>query len=358
MTRGRWAVVAALLAVLLSPTSAGAQEAPATQPAEKPSDNITVGGRLFFRETIESFFGQDWVGEAEVASARLEVRYRWKKRLRAVLEFELRGRVRDAYLRVKVMDDLHVRAGQFKVPFSLLEMESAWVLPTVRRGLFSDVMGDVFQVTGRRPGAQVEYACECPMLPRVRAGLWQSLDAAGDPAAARADDLFGLQAAGRLELGPDELMAGASFQYRQVQPVVAGVYEGFWAAGLDAHHARGPFRVWGEFAAGSQPLDTTPATTSTPIFVGGRLVVAWRFGGAKRGAAYVEPFASGAAVDPNLDNAKDIAWEAIGGVNAGAWDRWRLQLQVEIRRDGDESPLPIQSVAHRDAVLVQLGAKF
>lgn len=335
--------------------------------------DVRFGGRIFVRALVERpddgevdrvpGAPAETIGELEVASARLEAEYRWKKRLRAVLEFELRGRVRDAYVRVRATDEVQVRAGQFKQPFSVVELESAWTLPVARRGLLSDVFEDSLEITGRLPGAQVEFASDCPLVPRVRGGAWHRArrNASDDPVrTSLVDDELGLAVGGRaaLRLGPVEIAAAA--QSRAVQRNLNDVFQRFWAVGLDATLERGGWRAWAEVAAGSRRAD--PAERE-PIFVAGRAIVAWRSGGLRRGDAYVEPFAMVAALDPNTSFGDDVLWEVVLGANVGFWDRWRLQAQLERRERPDGLPTSVLPISggnfwSRTVGLVQLGVAF
>src|SRR5688572_28542041 len=102
-------------------TQPGEPEAKAEEKAKPKKElRVDVGGRVFyridaFRANDETFLHQD------LTSARVEVTMRWQDWLRAVAEAELRGSVRDAYVRVRrgVFD---ARIDQFKPPVSALEL--------------------------------------------------------------------------------------------------------------------------------------------------------------------------------------------------------------------------------------------
>src|SRR4051812_22589144 len=74
-----------------------------TRPGPLAAERFEVGGRVFVRETAASTQGAAWAGTLAVASARLELRYRFED-LRAVVELEAadgHARLRDAYLRLE-----------------------------------------------------------------------------------------------------------------------------------------------------------------------------------------------------------------------------------------------------------------
>ena len=126
---------AAALAALLS----GA-EAPASQPVagiatENPgAAGFEVGGRVFYREEALKD-DSDWTYEHRLRSARMSVDYWRGEWLGVQVEVEVSGKPRatDAYVRLEE-GRLSLRAGQFKTPSSVIELESAWVLPTTERG--------------------------------------------------------------------------------------------------------------------------------------------------------------------------------------------------------------------------------
>lgn len=75
--------------------------------------------------------------DVELRRARLtaegQVGERWSGRIQMDFETE-RARFRDAYLEGRVSDGLSLRAGQFKVPFNGIELESAKRLLAIERG--------------------------------------------------------------------------------------------------------------------------------------------------------------------------------------------------------------------------------
>ena len=289
-----------------------------------------MGGRLDVRETLEHPQGGIWAGEITIPAARIELGYRWKKRLRAVMEFDVRGDIKDAFIWLKIGKGLSTRAGRFKVPLSLVERESATRLPLVRRGLLRDVLNDALGLTGRSTGAQLEWKCShCTRELKVQAGCWQTRDPDSKVALERG---LGLVSAirGTWELGSVEVGASALYQPKGSSP---GGDESSWIAGVDARHTleldTGALRTWAEALTGRMAL-----IGGTGNALLGRAVSAWRLGGLKDGKPYVEPFLMLSAMDPDLDSPDDLLWEGTLGLNAGQWRRWRVQAQFEVRKAG------------------------
>jgi hypothetical protein len=142
----------------------------------------------------------------------------------------------------------------------------------------------------------------------------------------------------------------------------------YWAGTIDAtldhtFAAGGGVRLWVESFVGtnSSAFDTTPETTGDPEIAAVRGLLGWRVGGVEKGEWYLEPFLLASMLDPNLANANDGVWEVAGGLGFGAWKRWKLQVQYEVWRKSDLTPVLTAGggdLADHNAVVVQLGAAF
>jgi hypothetical protein len=307
-----------------------------------------------------------WQGELELDSARIGVEYSRKKSLRVVAEVELAGKtpeVKDAFVRVHLGGGVYLRAGQFKLPFSGIELTSAWDLPLARRGLLHKAWTDGLEIAGRRPGAQVEWSGGGV---KVRAGLWQGLDEKDRPQAGTRDDRYLHTVAARVVakvFGGLEL--GVSIQERAAQPSALEPVVHEWAAGLDGALAvslgNTELRAWAELALGSSFLvHSVVKDRDRAHFLSTRGIVAWRTGGQAQGKAYVEPFALVGFLDPDTQVVSDTLTEVSVGVNAGRWQRWRAQLELEVQRMS-ETDVPqglVKTPADGMAVRLALAAAF
>ncbi len=319
--------------------------------------SVEVGGRFSVREAIDAKGEEALAGKLSIPAARLEITYRWKKRLRAVVEFDVQDGLKDAFVWLNLPKGLAVRAGQFKVPLSLIELESTTSLPLVRRGLGRDVLNDALGLTGRQIGAQLEWKCTaCERSLKFQAGVWQT-----DP-----DEKVDLNKG--LGLVPtlrgtwgvlDSLELGASMQAKPSS--TDGTWSN-WTAGFDAKHAlpigQGELRTWAEVLVGRNEL---LVSTEGPLLMA-RALTAWRIGGGKKGGLYVEPFVMLSALDPDLKNQKDLLWEGAGGLNFGQRGRWRLQAQAEVRQTEESVPEEVRSLEKtlvpRRAMLLQMEVSF
>jgi len=136
--------------------------------------------------------------------------------------------------------------------------------------------------------------------------------------------------------------------------------------GLDAKYdhrfANGGLRLWVDGLAGESFYvhEDKPGSNQEPLFVVGRALAAYRFGGVELGEPYIEPFGFCAVMDPDTEVVEDFASEAALGVNVGYWDRARLTLQGEL--NNGQRNFPSGFLDHQDpdrmGILLQAGARF
>ncbi|MES1184350.1 MAG: hypothetical protein ABUL60_11070 [Myxococcales bacterium] len=310
--------------------------------------------------------------DLSLQSARFGINYRSPLRfLSAQLELEIAGkpRVKDAFL--EAGKTFFVKAGQFKVPSSVFELDSPWTLPLARRGLIHDLMTDWLDIAGRRPGVAVGYHGRSGLKPRLTLGAFQGTTLKGvvpgdrDVKLIDHASLTAQTYAARGELSLASVTLGAWFEQR-VGSTVVGDFEHFSTFGLDAQLAQrlgnGALRVWLDGSGGESLYVNAdkPGNDPSPWFVSGRALVGYRFGGLALGEPYVEPFGFAALLDPDTEVVSDFVTEAAIGVAAGFWDRARVTLQGVISNGQRNFPtgfLDNQNPDH-SSLLLQAGARF
>jgi len=327
---------------------------------------VTIGGRVFARGELVDTDVAPWTGQMSLASARLGASYRWKDRLRVKAVVEAAGKnvkVRDAFVETSAGGGLQVRAGRFKVPVSALERESAWRLPTIDRGAVAVVLEDGIGLTGRRNGAAASWAALADRV-RVTAAASQSAATTGDEPARDVADGAGVSVSLRGEVASSTgVRVGVVGSNREVN-YVADVGR-YWAAGLDAEidleKAGLGLRLWADVLVGTSHLGASSSGEPTR-FVAAQAVAGWRFGGAKKGKRYVEPYALGAYFNPDTGHRRDDLTDVIVGVAAGRWKRWRVQAQLSVADVKANRPAGLGGfqvdVDDRTSASVQLGAAF
>lgn len=306
-------------------------------------------------------------------SARIGIDYsgdpEW---LTAQVELELGGdkvRLRDAYANAE-QKYWRARVGQFKVPFSLMELESAWTLPVARRGLVHDILVDHLDVAGRAPGLAGSVFRKGKLKTRLTLGAFQGSGLTNQTVDDRDTEYLekvGLDAqsfVARGEIKWKGVQLGVAYEHRVGASSFAESRR-FWTATSDVEwswkNALGKLRVWADVIAGASWYEhaAKPDDGEDPTFLTTRLLVAQRFGG-KDGGLYVEPFFFGALYDPDADVASDLLFEGMLGVSAGLWKRARLTLQGEAVDAQSNFPTSyaIGSHPNRLSLLLYAGVNF
>jgi hypothetical protein len=142
---------------------------------------------------------------------------------------------------------------------------------------------------------------------------------------------------GRAELEIWDVTVGLNYEHRvgtdtELEPEH---YFTFGAdAVLDTELAGHGLRVWGEVMDGASWFEhrLKPHDGYDAIFVMTRLISAFRFGGTRREAFYVEPYAMFSLLDPDMDVVSDVVVEEALGVNVGLWRRVRVGLEAEFQK--------------------------
>lgn len=321
---------------------------------------LEIGGRVFARGAFSSReFGATSTDSLNfsVSSARVDLFYEAPiPGLSVDIEFDISGNpeMKDAFVQAKGRN-FFARAGQFKPPISAIEMESPWTLPLADRGFLNDLLLDYLDVAGRRPGVLLGWRGRGGIKPRLHAGVFQgSVRDEGDPLTGDRDvelvrewrqsgadwnqRLFEAQGlAARFDVEIERLSLGVFYQHRVGSPAYLRTKH-YPTAGLDLVWDQklggGGVRLWADLIAGAswyehpdKELDQKDA-----VFVSGRVLGAYRFGGTQDDQLYLEPFGMYGLLDPDTDLARDFAWEGVLGLNVGFWRRARLTLQGEINR--------------------------
>lgn len=339
---------------------------------------LEIGGRVFARAELESREVGTTTTETmdlSVPSARIDVSYRAPvKWLSVDIEFDVaeNPEMKDGYIQAKG-DVFFARAGQFKPPVSAFQMESPWTLPVARRGQLSDLLLDYLDIAGRRPGVLVGVRARNGIRPRLSVGAFQGsyLQNSAERRDIELIERQGLESqsfAARADarIGPAEV--GLFYQLRVGAPDLLETNH-YSTAGLDVvvDHTfdAGGLRLWFDTLTGSSwyEHENKEPDDENATFLSGRLLVAYRFGGLADDEFYLEPFALGSVLDPDLEITADWAWEGVIGLNAGFWRRARLTLQGEINGGDENFPTGSESYfwgaePDRLALTLQAGVAF
>jgi hypothetical protein len=347
--------------------------------------SIEIGGRVFARAALsrhyESVALDNGVVEEKrvdaldftIPTARVDLRYhapgRW---LSADVEFELaqRPELKDAWVRVRNRH-FGAKLGQFKSPFSAIELESRFSLPVAERGFLHDVLTKQLQLAGRRPGATVSAEAGGALRPSLTLGAFQGSvlvdrqadDLDREPLFEQTLDAQSLFA--RVELRAGDVDIGAGYEHRVGTPELLTVAH-YPTAGvdvkLDTHaHGRG-LRVWVEALAGGSWFEHSrkPIDASDTTFTAVRAIVAPRIGGEQRYRFYFEPYGMLGVLDPDVDVISDLAVEQALGANVGLYKLARIGIELQHRKVERNFPqsYTLGRNPERLAALVQAAAEF
>ena len=345
---------------------------------------VEIKGRVFVlgewqRGDVIVFGGSGTTAQRDafdISVASVRPLFRWQapqKWLSGVIEFELTKKpdMRDGYVQARRKDFL-LRAGQFKMPGSAIEMASPWTLPFVRRGFLHGLLVDELDNAWRRPGVMLRWrGAELPLRPEISAGVFQGfvLVADGpprdkDPIVARS--LSAQSLIGRAQIEPAAGVAiGAYYNHRVGTPGLLRTAR-YWTAGadlvVDKTFASGGLRIWLDGIAGATWFEhlSKPADGQDTTFVSGRSILAWRFGGVEAEQRYLEAYGTFGVLDPDTQVVGDLAVEAAVGFNLGLWQRVRITAQGEIWRVDRNFPFDYTQGIDPDrvAALLQVGVNL
>jgi hypothetical protein len=264
-----------------------------------------------------------------------------------------------------------LRAGQFKMPGSAIELASPWALPFVRRGFLHGLLIDGLDNAWRRPGVMLRWRGSDFLRPEISAGVFQGFVVVSegldrDKDLIVAQSLSGQSLIARAQIEPVEGIAvGAYYHHRVGTPGILRNAH-YWTTGadfvVDRTFAGGGLRIWLDGIAGASWFEhpSKPADGQDTTFVSGRSILAWRFGGVETEQRYLEAFGTFGVLDPDVDVVSDLAVEAAVGLNVGLWQRLRITAQGEIWRTGRNFPpgYTLGIDPDRVAALLQVGVNL
>lgn len=324
---------------------------------------LEYGGRLFVRDTLSRVpVGNDaiWRHERDLDQARVFATFE-RETLRLALEVELSGgdaELKDTYIRLEPTRFLKLQAGRFKAPMSMIWLESKWRLPSVERGILSELRQDdrALPFGGvRADGLGVELRPRVSLDPRFSVALFQNAFATGvtplDPSEEFTQDVFA-----RLQIEPTTfLRAAASFALIGATRRAGDIesYRHLSLGGIELRADTRYLRVWVEGFAGASFLYQTDSTSSG-AFLAARTLIAPRLRTPGLGTWRIEPFAAASVLDPTEEVMGDRVSEFGAGANVAFSKEWRVQLDLAHRlSEGSAAP-----IADSTLFRLQLAARF
>jgi hypothetical protein len=367
--------VALLLSLALAPAHAQAQtppeadapeateltaQPPAPEPARKWS--LELGGRVMVRDTVSRVDVGDaaWRHERAIDQARVSALYE-RKHMRIAFEVDFAGGdadLKDTYIQLRPVDALRLQIGRFKVPMSYIGLESRWSLPSIERGLLSEIeIADrSLPFAGERAeGLAVQLRPDVALAPRLTASLFQSPLASGLAPIDASED-FTQDLYLRAEIEPiADLHLAASFALigYQGQLGQADSLRHLAMGSLEMQLETRYLRAWLEGFAG-ECFFYRPDGTFSGSFAAARALVGPRLRRPLPHVYRIEPYVGASVLEPTDEESADRVSEGLAGVTVAFSRYWRLQLEGA-RRMGQGTASP---VADSTLVMLQLGAAF
>ncbi len=349
---GTWIRLFALtmIAILYGPSAeAQPERSQIESPKRSKKSKLKPFGRIFVRNTLSQDNGDNapWTNTLEIRSARLGLKYN-KQDLRAVVEVDFADNdvsIKKALLQIQLIPDLQLFAGRFKVPLSLVALESSWKLPLIDRGLLGDEVQTALYnldlpVGGRSEGIALTYS---PLNSRrliATVGVFNSnlLKGRGDisdPFESSENEFADGYA--RLQIQPWEplTIAATAAALKRVRTPNVAVDYGFLAS-LEVHWKSDWLRAWGEGFVGSSPYVDDTQISARGIFWATRTLVSVPFTKPLDWLYRIEPFVSFSALEltTKVNNTRNFEFSL--GLNFQLKKHWRLQAEYKLRT-GDRS---------------------
>lgn len=285
--------------------------------------SLDVGAALFVRYRASKSPGLDLSRSYELQRARLAFDLRFGQHLRVVIEPDFAGAdadLADTYLEIIPLPELTFRFGQSETPFGILETIGRFRMPSLSRGMISELMSDRTGFGGRRQGGSMKLKLkEWPLKPELEVGVYGDFSS----------DL-GVDAAARLRLKPAKGLSVDLAWYHRLDATVERGHGN--AVELGALWDRGMLfamlDVWLAHSRLFRKDNLLPTENGLSLSV--RALVALRF--SLDEDLSVEPYVGGAILDPQLKAGSDLGFDATLGLSLRAWGRLRLGVEGELER--------------------------
>ncbi len=274
-------------------------------------------GRLFARVSADE--REEYARSLSIASARVGLAASLSHvEAEVTADLSSKSLLKDAFVRVADgKKRLRLYGGQFKAPFLARELESAWRLPVIRRGLVANYLEDTHHLGGRRLGLMGEVSLKEAWKLKVSGGVFQGTK--DEDTGLRASE----DAALRASVRPFKaLTLGASTYFAQA-------FEGArtYAMAADGALKLGGLEVTGEYVNGHLPTGPFAAQLGLASYT---LPL-----GLVEGLA-LQPVA-GAEMMQLLGPLKARGYAFVGGFNVLYFEHFKAQLQAEhALRPGDQ----------------------
>ncbi|MCK9461874.1 MAG: OprO/OprP family phosphate-selective porin [Proteobacteria bacterium] len=332
------------------------------------SEKIKIGGRVHagYRMTREApspaESGRDTENEFMVRRARLKLNWRPERWMLAVIQIDvaealqLGGSIlRDAYVHLSPLDQLQIRIGQFKKPFSGLELQSPAKLRVIDRGPGVDYIVEDLLYGDRDLGLQLSGRLVKSVKLDYEIGVFNG----SGPEIEEMDNSKDLVA--RVQIRPvKQLELGLNGSAKFFSEPDPGEARRSFAGGGDARVQVKGFRLYAEgLVAGNHRefnvrraagVEDSPFSFVTFAVIG---MVSYRHKFDTEIRFAIEPAFKAELFDPDTKITEDHLWVLTPGVNTYIGKYFKLMIGGEFVRSNRNSPID-----HPDSEALEVLACF
>jgi hypothetical protein len=302
---------------------------------------------------------RDTSNEFEVKRARLKVSWRPERWMLAVVQLdvaealELGGSIlRDAYVHFSPLDQLQLRVGQFKKPFSGMELQSPGKLKVIERGPGVNYIAEDLLYGDRDLGLQLSGRLVKAVKLDYEIGVFNG----SGPDIDEMDNSKDLVA--RMQIQPiKQLELGANLSAKFFSDPSSQQPAWALAAGGDSRVGIKGFRFFAEALVAADhtayKFDTSVIPENTPNAFAVLAMASYRQKFKAKVRFALEPVFKAELFDPNSKYTDDIVWVLTPGINAYLGQYFKLMLDGEFVRSDWASP-----AGHPDSETIEVLACF
>lgn len=241
--------------------------------------------------------------------------------------------LKDAFIHISPLEEIQIRVGQFKKPFSGLELRSSGKLLLINRGPGNDLIMEDLGFGDRDLGVQLSGR----LIKSVK--LEYSLGAFNGSGPNIADPGNSKDIVARLQMKPvKQLALGANGSVKFFDDTTDNQPPRGWATGLDIRLKPGGFHFYAEGLVGTNHLAYRYSSTVTaddpPMFIDALGVVAYRFVFPIYWRFAIEPAFKFEFLEPDATIVDDEIMVFTPGINTYFGKYFRLMVNGEFTRSG------------------------
>lgn len=313
-------IVAGVLLALAGPVGSIEVARTATT-ATRDAFSVSLGGELFLRLQSAKLEGAaDWSRAYEINRAEIALTMRYGEVFRLRIEPDFGGGnvgVRDVFLEFEPSSMFDLRLGRVKSPYGWLDNMGRFELPSLSRGLVTEVLRDRLGFGGRQVAVMPRVRLkEVTGKPWIQGGVFGDLstDLGADGAAAiGVKPMKGLDVSLSWHHHAGALVGGG---HGNAVSLAVAYDRKFLFAAIEGHLAYAALlRKNGQAAVENAGLWAVRGLFSVPFAVHEDVIVG--------------PFVGASILDPQLGAGSDLGFEILGGVDA----RWLGVIRVGIEAD-------------------------